>query len=279
MQPVAAARSERKPAPEALRIERGQHFTYALPPGWRVGEDGQFAVTLIAPDDKALTILVGNAGMPLGYPPEQYVYEKLSALHPDGLRLGAPRAATPASGFERAVEFDVTYSIGGAPCCGVAKWHAAGAYDSATMAMTAALSEEKQWKSYSTWLPSVAEQISALDGAAFGARGVMAQNVQNSTAYAEAARRYREESQRNWQQTTDDRNASVDRRNAQFREDLGAVQAWTNPYDAQKSMELPTTHSYYWIDREGNVVGTDDPSADPNVGSPAEWRSMKRSRP
>ncbi len=49
-------------APASLTLATGQFFTYALPQGWRVGEDGQFALTLIAPDNHALTVMVGNAG-------------------------------------------------------------------------------------------------------------------------------------------------------------------------------------------------------------------------
>jgi hypothetical protein len=48
------------------------------------------------------------------------------------------------------------------------------------MAMTAALSTADRWNEYGTWLPSVAEQISAIDGGAFGMRGIMAQNLENS---------------------------------------------------------------------------------------------------
>ena len=48
----------------ALGIRNSQYFSYAMPPGWRVGEDGQFALTLLAPDSKALTVMVGNAGFP-----------------------------------------------------------------------------------------------------------------------------------------------------------------------------------------------------------------------
>ena len=36
------------------------------------------------------------------------------------------------------------------------------------------------------------------------------------------------------------------------------------------------THKYYWTDRQGRVVGTDDPSANPNMGSTSEWRKMER---
>lgn len=83
------------------------------------------------------------------------------------------------------------------------------------------------------------------NGAAFGMRGIMAQNLQNSTANAQAAQEYRDWSQKNWQAVTEGRNASQDRRNAEFRENLGAVQTYTNPYDSRVPLELPATHQYY----------------------------------
>jgi hypothetical protein len=49
---------------------------------------------------------------------------------------------------------------------------------------------------------------------------------------------------------------------------IGAASAHANsPYvnafgDTQK-VELPLTHKYYWMDRQGNVVGTNDLTADP----------------
>jgi hypothetical protein len=104
----------------------------------------------------------------------------------------------------------------------------------------------------------------------------MQQNLQNSLAFGEAARQYRDWSQRTWQQVTDGRNASQDRRNAGVREALGGVQAYTNPYGTSPAVDLPTTHRHYWTDRQGRVVGTDDPRADPNQGSTGEWRRMER---
>lgn len=61
---------------------QGQFFRYLLPRGWRVAEDGNFGVVLVAPDNAALTIMVGNAGLPLGYPPGQYLYERLAPSFP-----------------------------------------------------------------------------------------------------------------------------------------------------------------------------------------------------
>ncbi len=266
------------PAPAAsLRIGKGRFFSYALPAGWRVGEDGQFALTLIAPDDKAITVMVGNAGVAVNYPPGRFVYEKLSALQPQNLQIGQQRPARPVAGFAQAVEFDVSYVVRGIPSRGVAKCSVNKAYDSAVMAVTAALSETRQWPSYSPWLPQVADQISATNGAAFGVRGIMAQNLQNSTAYAEAARNYREWSQKNWQQVTDQRNASVDKRNAGVREVLGGVQTYASPYGSEP-VELPLTFKYYWMDRQGRIQGTDDPGANPNHGSTQEWRRMERKK-
>jgi hypothetical protein len=142
------------------------------------------------------------------------------------------------------------------------------------MAMTAALSEGSQWNGYASWLPLVAEQISASNGAAFGRRGIMAQNLRNSTAYAEAAQKYRDWSQKNWQEVVDGRNKSTDKRNDQFRENLGGVQSYQNPFGDSGPVQLPTTHKYIWRDAQGNYAATDDPSVNPNTGSTREWRRM-----
>jgi len=272
------ARPATPPAAQ-LRLASSRYFDYALPQGWRVGEDGQFALTLIAPDNKALTIVVGNAGLPINYPPAQFAYQKLMALQPQGLQLSAPRQVRPIAGFAQAYEFQVAYAVAGVPCRGIATVHIAPAYDSAVMAMTAALSEARQWQGYSSWLPLVAAQVSARNGAAFGMRGIMAQNLQNSTAYAEAARQYREWSQRNWQGVTDQRNASQDRNNAQFREALGGVQTYANPHDAGKPVELPSTYKYFWVNEQGTILGTNDPGIDPNAGSTKDWRRMPKREP
>jgi hypothetical protein len=276
VQPVTPA--GRSPGPK-LQLAHGQFFTYALPQGWRVGEDGQFALTLMAPDSKALTVMVGNAGVPANYPPAQYVYERLMAIRPQNLQLGPPRQARPITGFAQAIQFQVTYSVNGVPCQGLATVHIAPAYDTAVMAVTAALSEARQWPGYSTWLPLVAAQVSARNGAAFGMRGVMQQNLQNSTAYAQAAREYREWSQKNWQGVTDQRNESNDRNDRQFRENLGNVQTYGNPHDSRTPVELTNTWQYYWVNEKGTIVGTNDPGIDPNSGSTGDWRKMPRRAP
>lgn len=270
----------RTAAPAAqLTVAAGQFFTYALPQGWRLGEDGQFALTQVAPDNHALTVMVGNAGVPINYPPGQFVYEKLMALQPQGLQLGQPRQARPIQGFAQAYEFPVQYSVGGVAWRGAATLHVAPAYDSAVMAMTAALSDARQWQGYSTWLPLVAAQVSARNGGAFGMRGVMAQNLANSREFGEAARQYRDWSQKNWQATTEQRGQSTDRNNRDFREAIGNVQTYANPHDARTPVELPNTYQYFWVNEQGTIVGTNDAGVNPNAGSTGDWRKMPRRAP
>ena len=270
-----AATASAPPAHE-LRIGQTAYFSFALPPGWQVGENGPFALTLVAPDRQAMTVLVGNSGLQPQYPPMRFAWDKLSALRPQNLQLGQAQQTQPAPGFGHALAFEVSYVVNGQTWRGVARVSVATAYDSATMALSGAFATVEQWPRHAPWLPQVASQVAATNGGAFGRRGIMAQNLRNSTAYAQAASDYRQWSQQNWQQVVDQRNASQDRRNFGVRENLGGVQTFADPYGNTQPRELPTGHKYYWSDRQGRVWGSNDPSADPNSGGTGEWRRMER---
>lgn len=81
-----------------------------------------------------------------------------------------------------------------------------------------------------------------------------------STAYAEAARRYREWSAKTWNAVTDERQGSQGRRNAEFRENLGAIETFVNPYDSSVPVELPTQYKQFGVDRQGNILGRTIPA-------------------
>jgi hypothetical protein len=74
-------------------------------------------------------------------------------------------------------------------------------------------------------------------------------------------------------------NASQDRKAFQVRENLGAVQTYANPFGTGTQVQLPTTYKYYWSDNQGNYLGCDDPSVNPNTGSTVEWKQMPRYQP
>ena len=93
---------------------------------------------------------------------------------------------------------------------------------------------------------------------------------------ADAAKKYREWSQQNWQSVTDDRNNTQDRQQKEFRENIGAVQTYSNPYDNGQPVELTTQYQYFWVDNKGTILGSNDPSVNPNQGSTSEWRKMEK---
>ncbi|MBD2498143.1 hypothetical protein [Nostoc sp. FACHB-280] len=266
------------PNPGSLEVRYGNYFNYAMPSGWRVVEDGQFAVVLVSPDNAALTIMVGNSGLPVNYNPGQFVYEKLMAMQPYDLRISQPRPAQPIAGCSVAYEFDCTYIHNGIFCQGIAKCSVAYSYNICTMVMTCAASHQLQWPHYASWLPQVASQVSATNGAAFGMQGIMAQNLQISQVEGQRYREYREWSQNTWDEVTRQRHESIDRQNFQFRENLGNVTTWTNPY-GYPIVELPANHNYYWINRQGQIYGTNDYGENPNVGSTQDWVRMNRYQP
>lgn len=262
----------------SVSVRQGPCFRYTVPDGWQVAEDGQFAVVLRAPDQRAITTLVGNVGLPNGYNPGQFVYEKLAPLGLQGLRLGQPRPAQGVFGFPQAWDFDTEYSVNGAPCRGVARCSVAPNYDFCTMVMTWAASEASQWPSYASWLPDVASQVQVTNSAAFGAQGIAQQNLQNSIALGEQARRNREYSQQQWDETTRQRDESQARNNQDFREAMGAVQQYQNPYTNQP-IELPSSNQAYWVNlNTGQIVGDPNPSFDPRTASDTNWQPMKVNR-
>jgi hypothetical protein len=57
------------------------------------------------------------------------------------------------------------------------------------------------------------------------------------------------------------------------------VHSYINPYDSRGPLELPATYQYFWVNREGNILGTNDATVNPNTGTTSEWKQMPRHRP
>lgn len=260
-----------------MMMRQGQCFKFAMPNGWRVAEDGQFAVVVVAPDNSAMTVMVGNSVMP-HYHPGQFVYEKLLAMQPQNLQLSHPRPAQPVNGFSTAYEFDYMYVLNGIPWRGTATCSIAPSYDTCMMVMTCGASVEPHWYAYVSWLPQLAKLFQATNPNAFGRYGMMQQNLDISNAQGQMWQEYSQWSQDNWNGVVAQRQASQDRNNFHFRENLGNVQTFKNPY-TDRQVEMPANNSYYWVNERGETWGTNDPNENPNVGSNNRWVQMERFSP
>jgi hypothetical protein len=260
--------------PPALSLRHGACLRYALPAGWTVAEDGPFAVVLVDGARRAVAGVVGNAGMPPWYPPHQYVYERLQGMGPEALQLGPPRPAAPLVGFASAWEFDLAYAVQGVPCLGLARCHVAPAYDSALLAMTWAASDAPRWAWHATWLPAVLLSFGATSAGAFGAQGVMAQNLQNAAAFGQQLQAHREASHSLWSEVSRQREASIDAQHDAFRQALGGVERYDNPTTGQP-VDLSDRGRAYWVHPvTGQIVGSEDARFDPRTPQDVSWQRM-----
>lgn len=264
------------PAAPGVDHRQGACFRYVLPAGWTVAEDGPFAVVLVDPLRRAVAAIVGNAGLPPWYPPHQYVYERLVGLGPEALQLGPPRAGTALHGFATAWEFDLSYAVQGVPCLGVARCHIAPAYDSCVMAVTWAASDAARWPMHASWLPAVSMHFAATHAGAFGAQGIMAQNLQNSAAFGQQLQAHREASHALWSEVARQRDASQAQNHDGFRQALGGVERYDNPFTGQP-VELTNRHPSYWIHPlTGQILGGASADFDPRTPQDASWQRMHR---
>ncbi len=264
------------PPMQGVAHRQGACFRYALPDGWTVAEDGPFAVVLVDPQRRAVAAIVGNAGLPPWYPPHQYVYERLQGLGPEALQLGPPRAAAPLGGFASAWDFDLSYAVQGIPCLGVARCHVAPAYDSCVMAVTWAASDAARWAAHAPWLPAVSMAFAATHPGAFGAQGIMAQNLQNAAAFGQQLQAHRDASHALWSEVSRQRDASQAQIHDGFRQALGGVERYDNPVTG-RAVELTSSNQSYWIHPvTGAIVGGESAAFDPRTPQDPSWQRMRR---
>lgn len=80
------------------------------------------------------------------------------------------------------------------------------------------------------------------------------------------------------QQVWQERQVSQDRQNFAFREALGGVETFVDPYTA-RPVELPVGYQVHWVNQKGQILVHDDPGFDPRSGSTEDWRDMRRYQP
>jgi hypothetical protein len=266
-QHVARYRSSVEPS-----VVQGQCFQFVVPAGWRVLEQGQFAVVQADADNQAVSIMTGNCGFLPGYPPLQYAFEKLSGNGP--VQLDRPRPGQPVANFDAAVDVDYRYAVNGVPCVGIATVSYRQGYGQLDLVLTAGAAQEQYWPSFAAWLPALPKQFNVTHGAAWGAQGIAQQNLRNSIQFGqqlELQRAWSEELQR---QVTDQRDASDER----HREGMGQVltgESWyADPYGQNPPVRLSNTPAVYWTNRHGRIVSSDDPSFDPRTPMDSDWQRM-----
>jgi len=255
----------------------GRFFRFALPPGWQVQENSNM-LCLNSPDHQAAIMTVGLVGMMQPFTPDQFIQYAMHMQQMPVTQILQGRAVPPAPGCTSAGLFELTYQVRQYRCHGVATCNVALGYGQCNASMTLAAARVEAWDQYRAWLPQVAAEVGPAGAQTFMAGMLAADNLRNSVELGRHFQAVNDYTQRQWQNVTDQRAASDERRNFEFRENLGAVQTYVNPYDNGRIIELSSQYRFYWVSRNGQITGSDDPSFDPRVGSTDEWTQMPRYR-
>lgn len=263
--------------PPAIQRHTGRFFRFALPAGWNVQENSNL-ICITSPDQRAAIMTVGLAGLMQPFTPDQFVQYALQmqSMQLTGFING--RQVPPAPGCSSAGQFELTYTTNGIPCHGIAVCNVAVGYGQCNASMTIAAARVEAWPEFRAWLPQVAAEVTPAGSQTYMAGQIASNNLQNSIQLGEHFRAVNDYTQAQWQQVTNERWASDERRNFEFRENLGAIQTFTNPYDNHRLVELSTQYRFYWVNRKGEIAGSDDPGFDPRTGSTEEWTPMPRYR-
>ncbi|MFT3789276.1 MAG: hypothetical protein QM770_24365 [Tepidisphaeraceae bacterium] len=258
-----------------ISMSQGRFFCFALPQGWMVQENMSM-LCLTAPDQSACVMSVGLTGMMAAVTPDGFaVYALQQLCMMNDVRLLGGRAIEPPAGCSAASEFDVTYRANGIAVRGVATVLVAVGYGQCNAVMIVGASRADLWPSHANWLPQVARSVRPANSGAFGAGRIAEDNLRNSIELGQRFQQVNDYAQAQWQQVTNERWQSDQRNQFHFRENLGGVHTYHDPYQGRE-VELSQNYGHYWMRRDGRVVGTNDAGFDPRHTTGEDWVKMNR---
>ncbi|WP_020504586.1 hypothetical protein [Lamprocystis purpurea] len=263
-------------SPTEPPLVNGPHFTYRLPPGWTVGEEGKFSLVLRSPDFIAAVIVFGQSGMMQPLSPEQFAYYAMTGvmrLAPD-VQFGPSRPIQPMPGYTHSATFETTYTLNGpagaAPVRGVVVSNVSIGYGQCNGVLTLAGSDARHWPHYSGWLPRVAMAALNTGPDPYGRHTVAGMITDIGRQDGESYRQHQAWSQQLWGQVTADRNRSSDGQ----QEALGAMldgHVWIPEGFGGQPIRRSTTPACIWRSRDGREIPSDDPAFDPRTPGDVDW--------
>jgi hypothetical protein len=263
-------------------MRRGPNFTHPLPQGWVVGEEGNHALVLWAPDYSAGVFVYGLSGFMQPMSCDQFAYFCLTqSMRMAGeLQFARMTPVAPAQGFGQAAAIDVTFRfqlappLGGVPAQGVVFSNVATGYQQMNGFIALAWAMPPAWPAHEQWLPGVALQACNTGPNPFGATGVNMVNQANTAAMGQAWANYQDWSQRTWDEVSRERWASQERQQ-QAMDPMLTGQFWGQDPYGNGPQRYAATPAVIWVDPYGRQVTSDDPSFDPRTPFDQDWRRVK----
>jgi hypothetical protein len=264
-----------------IHVVRGPHFSYALPEGWVVAEEGSHALMLRAQDGNAGILVSGVSGLTSWMTPEQFVQMKMPQLAQSNgvqmynLQTLAAQPCRPLAGYNAASIMQLSWTAvmpqETRQVRGVAISNVANVYARCDATMTLASSKADLWDYFGGWLPQVAEQAVNIGPDAYGRDRVNENDVRNADRERETFVRTQEVSRQAWVGVQEGRDSSFNMRQG----DTSLTgQGWFTASDGQAAQRL-SFYQTHWKHRDGRIVSFDDPSKDPNTPTDLNWTRMQ----
>ena len=263
------------------QIVQGRNFTYVLPAGWRVGEEGNHALVLQAQDLSAGVIVYGVSGFGQNLTPPQFAYNAIInnlRLAPD-VRISNPTPIQPMPGYTAAAVMDIAYTKQGPQgpqrIVGLVISNVVSVYARSDAVVTLMLALDSHWSAVHSWLPQVALQALNTGPNPFGRTAMSGQILNDTVRQREAYGQYLNWSQANWAGVVANRAASLDRQ-AQANGETLTGQYWgKNPYTGNPE-RYSTTPTVIWVHRDGRQVTSSNSTFDPRTPTDTDWRRVQR---
>lgn len=264
-----------------IQIVQGRNFTYALPAGWRTVEEGNHALVLQSADQGVGIIVFGTSGFQQGLSPfqyAQYVITQRMKLAPDA-RVFDAAAIQPFPGYTSAAVMNLTMTgvtpQGRVPIVGMAISNVVSVYGRSDAFVTVMLARATHWPAVRGWLPQVAMQALNTGPNPFGRTGMSASIQQNTQRVGQTYQQYLQWSRQNWAEVVAQRAQSLDRQAQAVGENLTG-QYWSrNPYTGNPE-RYSTTPGATWVNRDGRVMESANPTFDPRTPTDNDWRRVQR---
>ena len=269
--PVGLQQPQQRPKPQPTR---GLNFTYFLPLGWQVVEEGKYCLVLKSQQDLSGIIVFGTCGMIQPIAPEHFAHGVMTQKQAINVQFTQVKPIQPMPGYTHAALIDVQYVInmptGPMQLKGLVISNVVVVYGRCDAIMTLVASDAQVWPQNERWLPELAFAAYNTGPDPYG-RDSMSVTIMGITIQGqEAFQAYNTWSQNLWSQVVADRHRSIDYQNEERGTLLTGHQWVTNPFTGQQ-IQVSTTPAVNWINRDGRTVSSQIATFDPRTPYDNDW--------
>lgn len=280
--PAPAAAQQPPAAPQGQNVQvnlvHGRNFTYALPNGWSLTEEGQFALVLTANDGSARIIVSGNSNFEQGLSAPGFTQMVVPRFFNGPSEFGTPERLQPMPGYTEAAvtPFRATGfgPQGPETVVGLSVSNVVSVYARSDAFTITVFAKEGAWAHMSSWLVPVALMAANTGADPYGRHGASLLNMRLTADIGERHRAYREWSQQNWGAVVQQRAASMARQLEANGRTLTGNEWLPNPNNGRPE-RYSTTPSSIWVHQNGRTVESSDPNFDPRSPSDPYWRRVR----